>query len=722
MIFQSAICFIFGGFGMDTAAIIGSIIGAVIAGVFGIVAKYLELKFEEKKNAAPDVLIKKPTEEADLAAEPVLLPETAGDSKSERSRKTLSKISVIFFIVAGIIALFIIATAITASINNKEAVDDIAAMANEAVTTTTTASPADTAALYEDSIAVVVGLDGIVMGNAFALERGGETYIISTFKTINQIFYQVEADGGGVFTFDFAKHNDILSSDLTLVGYSPLYNIAVLKTSGDPGIKGYSLSETAPLALSEITVIGTAMDDADKRGIVRKGELLSINYENPISHNTEYLTDVKAEGMRGSPVFADDLTSVVGICAGSVSGDDNVIIPISYLKTVFEEMDKPDSSITPFSVKEFAQKVKYHTTVINGMENVLNYNNKTVFTRIPGDYSKFYEYSSIEDGSVYETGLMGYAQEDGDGWLIRDNDNKLLYRTFSSGEESTAAEYGHFLEGGDTIDKTRTFLHYYLDGSQMRVVDPGNGQIIYLNNGKNFMYYYPDNITSLACNNEYVQFQHTTDEDKYLFIFPDGSTDLTNFGDKLPDNLKIEVNEEGLTVEDTANGVVARIKKSGVYSVKTSSLMGGYSSDGDYVLGRYTETNEDEEDLNVYIYPKEDGTFEYYGWYTAYESTGFELSYVQDNLRSFKLESANGIISVTDKFNGGRYIIYSNVTGDSAAIFHELIGYKISSGEKGMKIDPYNTVIGYYGSSELIGEPFPYVLDYHDLPDKEDSE
>jgi hypothetical protein len=203
--------------------------------------------------------------------------------------------------------------------------------------------------LLSTAIFTKLNSDDESLGNVFTIkyiENIGEQkvekiYFVTTFKSLLNVF-----NNNKNFKIKFKDHASLTSTDLMLVGYSPLYNIAVLEVNTESG-------EFSALNLSE-----TEANIYDAISVPSKGDgiITATDLSNELTMRIEFLTDIDGEGLAGMPVL--DLNgNVLAIVTDftDISGK-AIAIPNKDLISVLEVIP----ALEHFPVEELPERFPYN--------------------------------------------------------------------------------------------------------------------------------------------------------------------------------------------------------------------------------------------------------------------------------------------------------------------------------------------------------------------------
>ncbi|MDR0943967.1 MAG: serine protease [Ruminococcus sp.] len=670
---------------MDTGTLIATIIGAVIAGVFGLITKYLELDFEKKKaeiarGAAADETSEESKEQTVIEAAP---------QKKEYSwfQRNFRKLSTAGFIVAGVVAVVIIAViAIPAIIkSNEDGEDDIAVPVMESVTTPAETEPAvktsaEIMAEQKDAVGLLYGNDDALKGNIFAVEYKNEQYLVTTFRTLLAGY----ADGNKSFRIDFENHNDILSSDLTLAGYSPLYNVAILKPKNAIDIPAFTLSKNDPLVYSEISAFGTSTSDETARNIAKNGVITQDKREDGSTGLPLLVTDAVCKNMSGAPVLdLNDLTSVVAIVPAIAMGEERILIPVSYIETVLNEMSIPNTTMVSFDADELPEKFPYlwQFPIQTGFEDV------TLGKDSEGTY-------------LFQKAGISVEEYNGYSYLVERGFGQALYR--GANNDENVVDYG-YLEDGYVDDLNKPYFRYNEDKKLSSMTD-GKGNTLF---AKDYFALYTtgDKEKIVAFKGE-VQFQF---DGKYICI-SDENKILKNDFETVPERLKITSNADGylIRIDDTETGLFAYINNNGSYGVAMDETIGGYFdlTNRKLVNSDMTATiTGDNKNIEVY--------------YKATPDVKGKIYFSEDENISVLSIKNNDLTGY--KFAGGDMTIFNNADesayygkADNALFYGEKNdGYFVNG--RGIKISDTYYLIGNFDNGKFDDTYYPFLLDWHDI-------
>ncbi|MDR0975321.1 MAG: hypothetical protein LBL80_06475 [Ruminococcus sp.] len=704
-------------------ALVATIIGGIIAGVFGLITKYLELRFDKKKDEQNPPIKDMNSDGKITAAEHEAHAEAVIETFEKKHKfswfeKNFRKLSTAGFVVAGVVVVGIIAMIAIPAIKNSADDEEIPVLpALESVTAETTAAvtaAAPDSDKYVDSIARIVTKDDFLAGNIFAVTYKSKLYFVTDFNSLLSVYNRHKEDG---FYIDFNNQNDIFSKDLTLAGYSPLYNIAILTPNSVPDIEGFVLSEKEAAALTEITVIGSPTNDRSKRDIARTGKIIKNDYTGQLAGSIYYLTDADIDYMGGAPVLAEDLVTVVGINADETIDNDSLIVPESYIKTVLDEMLKPDSEITPFPVDELPQKFDYfifdHYVNVDERRSV---GGTFMLNLTDGNYDMGNYHPSDDNSELYWDGL---AINDGNYGDIFDYETNtgIIQGNYNS---LPVLQYG-YLTGDGSTDYERPFFRYYKETNHM-YIQTVDGLVAYSvgteeNINSEIVSVYNSDVTvGVRATKTGVEYY---DDGKLLFITPENtSPDLSEFDGKMPENLKLTVNEDGnlLRLTDTATGAYAYLNEDGTFGAVRGDLSGGFLDTNIISIKKETIDGAPEDNIGAVIEKTDAKSIAVQVLYEAIGSTNYmdmgvvdgELAYsaLYDNEKDlFWYPSTNAWYTDVEKN------IYFLKALDRLVVFN-------SDSYKGMIIGTNGYVICQLDENfNRIGEPYPYLLDYNDIPD-----
>ncbi|MDR0943968.1 MAG: hypothetical protein LBM41_05490 [Ruminococcus sp.] len=719
---------------MDTGTLIATIIGAVIAGVFGLITKYLELRFEKKKDELPN---NPPPKDADDDGNVTAIEEDNHSTEAAHTTKkktkfswieqNFRKLSTAGFIVAGVVATGIIVMVTVPAIKNNGAPDSgdgIVVPAIESVTT-----PAEETVNiedYADSIARIVTKDDIRSGNAFAVNYKNKLYFVTTFFALTEIYEDTDANDG--FYLHFETQNDIYSKDLTLVGYSPLYNVAVLSPNIFPDIKGYELSETEASMLTDISVIGMELIGTTSKKIAKPGKIMLNDFYDNISQCNLYLSDAKLLHMDGAPAIADDLKTVIGMANGEMDDDKSFIIPASYIKTVLDEMSKPETTITSFPVDELPDKFVYFgSNNREGGATVLLTRKDGVVYQKGDDIDFMGEYIYAEDKEYYN-GIRWLT----DGETVSFMDFTTLV-WLNQNIDDSGKESVEFIKVHDDLNPNYDLPYFCLtvEEDYAYIYDPDDGIISYVQLQEtagtvDYVQICDLNQTVFVCVTEkYIEYNEYSEDNKTVYFYPDETeTDLSAFGGVMPENLTLKRNEDGykLYLTDKNTGFSAYIDEDGTFMVSSSkNLYGGNNtSDGNVFIRRESEDGDTENDMLVTSSVTDSENYQFIVSNDKLSDQGRDYATIrvsENEIYRLALERDNCIVSwYSDKST------YCYNSDNDQMVYHKyymdgIVMYDMDT-LKAVYIDESHYVISMTDENGyLIGEPYPYLLDYNDIPD-----
>ncbi|MDR0986495.1 MAG: hypothetical protein LBL98_02205 [Ruminococcus sp.] len=679
---------------MDDGAI-ARIIGSIIAGLFGFTAKMIEIQYRKKN----ENLHKNPPEK-DADADGVVTPAEADaydkaieetSKKKEKFsfiQKNLRILSTLGFIVAGVIIGMII---VTFAMPAGKKGEDLPVSDAPSVTTAAIKADEYDPEKYVNSVALLTDKgDEFGFGDVFAITYKDKLYFVTSFNAIAHLYNSVGEDG---FYINFKTQNDIFSKDLTLVGYSPLYNVAILTPNSIPEVKGFVLAETAPKLSSEITVIGTSVEEYAKLNTARTGRIISTTHIDMVSRQSLYLTDAALVGNEASPVFAEDMITVVGMTNGEKDGNDSIIIPALTIKTVLDEMLKPDSAITPFPADEFPEKFNYAAS-----DNYM-YGEHIKVGELNLNFYKLEDIRQIQNftDEEAEAGIRRLTAEykESGGFLSDSITNTTLITAADEG-----SHYSYLTEDGEP-DYSLAHFSYY-EGQAAIKSPEGN---LYFELGEDrFLYSADENSNGLFATSETVGFYDGGEE--YSFT-------LDNPGGAMPENLDLDVNQNGFYLTDNNTGAIAYITINGEFGVKHDSLW-GEKTDGDKIsMGK---DSGDKDDLTVKIEKTDEKSFLFTVGYSALEEHARGAIEVTNNMvGNLSLYSEDKTIEMQPWVS----LSYYDGTKNVRAIYTEEDGLLKAGNDSGKIIimDANHYYITRAEGFTPVGDPFPYLLDRNDIPD-----
>ncbi|MDR0986496.1 MAG: hypothetical protein LBL98_02210 [Ruminococcus sp.] len=197
--------------------------------------------------------------------------------------------------------------------------------------------------------------DNVNLGNVFTIKYtedfGGQkinkTYFVTTFKSLLNVFNN---NKNFKIKFKDEYRADITSSNLNLVGYSPLYNIAILEVNADSGdFSTLSLAQQSAKNYDEVEIL------SDKYEYTH-GAISKIDSQNPLTSAYQYLTDIFVGDEAGVPVI-DEFGLVTAITTGFTDENYNaVLIPGFHLENVLNAIP----SLESFPVEELPEWFPYN--------------------------------------------------------------------------------------------------------------------------------------------------------------------------------------------------------------------------------------------------------------------------------------------------------------------------------------------------------------------------
>jgi hypothetical protein len=569
-----------------------------------------------------------------------------------------------------------------------------------------TVSPAEIIAEYKNAVGLLYDEKDVLQGNIFTIRNDNQIYFVTTFRALISSY----SEDGTSFKIDFDGNNDILSSDLTLAGYSPLYNIAVLKPNNALDIPAFTLAEKDPIQFAEISVIGTADNEVSKRNIAKKGTITQDNYVNSATGLKGLLTEASCGRMFGAPVLDEtDLTKVVAVVPGESTGEDIKLIPVEYIHAVLEEMSNPDTVMKSFPADELPEKFPYSfkytgtysaATDFEDIEFEKN-DTDTVLQQIKGNTKYGVLIDSFDDCT--------YLAE-------RDYGQTMLWNDF---EDTHTIDYGHTKDNGNgtfSLDYGRPYYRYNEDNKYSFISDGQSKSVQYNPDGNYFILADSNSNTILFADDGVVTYSL---DDKRIGIDTANKIIQNDFGE-IPERLTITYNSDGykIRIKDTQTGFTAFVRDDLRFGVKSDTFSGYSDPEEDYkILAHYINDNDKVLNMVAGIY-NDNSTIQFY--YESSAEVRGNISFSEDqNVSSLKIKNNN---LNAYYYANGNMTIHNN---ENETVCYKKAENTINCGEmndsssvngKGIKMSPSYYLIGNFERGVFDDTYYPFLLDWRGIP------
>jgi hypothetical protein len=556
----------------------------------------------------------------------------------------------------------------------------------------------------KDASSVLLDSEENVLGNVFAILYKDNVYYITTFKNLVDAY----SSSDKTLRLSFEENPYVLSSDLSLVSYSPLYNLAVLKPKKDINVTSYTLSNNDPYT-GDIIIKGTTLGKQKPIETI-DGSIVDVLELNEVTNQKEILTDAMAENMNGAVVLDKTTEQVIAINTGFTKDGKAILIPVTTLKSVLNEIP----SLEIFPLDELPEKFPYIFSYTNSYSATTDFED-IKFSR--NDTSS--ELYQAKDGGKYGLSVSDYNtyvfldEYDYGQTLYRDSDNNkpMIYY----GYKKTVDEDGHYY-----VDLGKSYYRYYEDDSGSILSNGGAYQLLYRPNDKRFWIYGSNDSIELSVSDEYIEYN---DGSKILRIDAKTQEIIKNDFEKVPENVKITYNSDGykLKIEDTEKGFTAYVKDDSTYGIEGQKLFGEYKSDGAVSLKKEEEGNPQSDNIEASIY-KNNENYRIRVWYQdkpeIYASLHFGTEFDNSNLhlntgKMYAAYTLNGDMAITTTDNIAE-VYYDKSENSIYSGASNSDGYRNG---KGIKMSPTYYLIGNFEKGVFDGTYYPYLLDWRDIPD-----
>jgi hypothetical protein len=699
---------------MDKVTLTATIISAIIAGIFGIITKFLEIWFEKKLYEIEHTIT--------VSGPGVNKDGTKRNSKIDKFKSkfpwlwnNMRKLSTGGFIVTGIIIVGIVVMVAASGNNSGTRGDDGFTVAGTedalAIADTSVSADAENFDSHSASVAAIVFEESKKTLTAFAVSHEDKVYFVTTFQGI------LDFDSPDYHFNLKLKSGETISSDhISLAGYSALKNIAVLRVDKQIDIAALNLDGSSPDMGEAITVIGADSTGNTIYHATKSGFITDNNVFDSATGLLRFRTDTVTRNFEGAPVFSSTSRALLGIALDKDETSGSLILPKSDLSDILEEMSKTDSGIKEMKIRDIREAFPYAKSFSESgdMTVFIGKDDLRLETSIDGSF--FGNLITNTSGELTPYGLS--TENVNNAEILMNHDDMIWLTPYGTDPDSSNYTYSYYKNFNIDFDK------------QSIIVDPHTGKptLSFMSSDGVLIGYdsylgYSIQLDSFApwaiyAYNDTVTYQRYSSDMQLIDV---GSWSQDYNSTPAPKGFTLTVNDGGYQIRliDNDSGAEAYIKDDGSYGVLKGDVSGGTDTDGNNIFQKISSDDIDNDNMKAVLSLGSSGVLtDVTMQYLSIEGNEARITYDSFG-KAIKWFMQNGDKSTTVYENGdierieqdtNRHFFYRAET--KSLLLTEL------DSNKGIYIDEANYIIGRFNEDgNLIGEPYPFLLDYRDIPD-----
>jgi hypothetical protein len=699
---------------MDKVTLTATIISAIIAGIFGIITKFLEILFEKKLYEIEHTIT--------VSGSGINKDGTKRNSKIDKFKakfpwlwNNMRKLSTGGFIVTGIIIVGIIVMAVSSGGAGDTRGDGGLTVAGTedalAITDTSVSSDAENFDSHSASVATIVFEEGKKTLTAFAVSHEDKVYFVTTFQGI------LDFDSPDYhFNLKLKSGETISSEHISLVGYSALKNIAVLRVDKQIDIAALNLDGSSPEMGEAITVIGADSTGNTIYHATKSGFITDNNVFDSATDLLRFRTDTAIRNFEGAPVFSSTSRALLGIALDGDEISGSLILPKADLSDILEEMSRTDSGIKEMKIRDIREAFPYAKSFSDSGDMMLFIGKDDLRLETSIDGSFFGNLKTNPNGELTAYGLS--AENINNAQILMNHDDMIWLTPYGTDPDSSNYTYSYYKDYNINFDKQFLVVYPYSNSYMISFMSPDNVMISHVPRLGYSIQLDINSLWAMYAKEETVTYQRYNSD---MELVETSSWSKDNTDSPAPEGFTLTVNEGGYQIRLIHNdsGAEAFIKDDGSYGVLKGDVSGGTDTDGNNIFQKTSSDDIDNDNMKAVLsLGSSDVLIGVTMQYSSIEDNEAKITYDSFG-KAIKWFMQNGDKSTTVYENGdierieqdtNRHFFYRLETG--SLLITEL------DSNKGIYINEENYIIGRFDKNgNLIGDTYPFLLDYRDIPD-----